>query len=179
MSFRENRGFCFLPGLDYFLTRMQSQVRGLLPISSPSKTWLWLIEALLSLCEIRRCMNGKTNARLACVTPSSGGKTRQRGEIENVNVWLMAEEECCRYNTKSIKDNFRAKTLETRALNHEVIHSDWSRSVVITWECYMWLQGWLAELSRDSKLDLMGLRWCTRKSFQKVQIESSKHFTSI
>lgn len=127
---------------------------------------------------IHRCMNVKT-VQHWWVSPSSGGKTRQRGEIENVNVWLMAEEEGWRYNTKSIKDNFRPKTLETQALNHEVIHSDWSRSVVITWECYMWLQGWLAELSRDSKLDLMDLRWCAWKSLQKVQRESSKHFTSI
>lgn len=73
------------------------------------------------------------------VSPSSWGKTRQRGEIENVKVCVAAEEECWRYNTKSIKDNFRPQTLEIQALNHEVIHSDWSRSVVITWESYMWM----------------------------------------
>lgn len=75
----------------------------------------------------------------AATVTSFGGKTRQWVEIENVNIQLMAEGSW-RYNTRSIKDNLRPSTLETRALNHEVIHSDWSRSVVITWECYIWLQ---------------------------------------
>lgn len=57
-------------------------------------------------------------------TPPAGGKTRQKGEIENVNVWLMALKKRGRYNTKSIKGNFRPETLESQTLNWGAIHSD-------------------------------------------------------